>query len=193
MRAKRILRALRAMRPGALTLTMVVAAVVLGSVSAGALAPRPAREACSEAQRPTPESRTSRSRRSGRAAGRAAASSRPPRAARSWFTACSSPAAAARGQAGGARRTSLAHARRRPHPPQRALPHPLPRAAALARPPVRVAFDGSRRARSVTAAAGRSSRSRRPSRRGTTTQATPPADSTPPTASPTRRCPAAPR
>ena len=38
MRAKRKLRALRAMRPGALTLTMVVAAVVLGSVSAGALA-----------------------------------------------------------------------------------------------------------------------------------------------------------
>ena len=38
MRAKRILRALRAMKPGALTLTMAVVAVVLGSVSAGALA-----------------------------------------------------------------------------------------------------------------------------------------------------------
>lgn len=38
MRAKRILRAPSAMRPGALTLTLAVAVAVLGSVAAGALA-----------------------------------------------------------------------------------------------------------------------------------------------------------
>jgi rare lipoprotein A len=56
MRAKRILRALRAMKPGALTLTLAVVAVVLGSVSAGALAATSGSQRSAEA--PTAHIRT---------------------------------------------------------------------------------------------------------------------------------------
>jgi rare lipoprotein A len=60
MRAKRILRALRAMKPGALTLTMTVVAVVLGSVSAGALAATSGSQR--SAKTPTAQVRTAHTR-----------------------------------------------------------------------------------------------------------------------------------
>ena len=146
--------------------------------------PLPATASASPGSPPPPRSRGSWSN---------AARSRARVAAPSWYTASCCPARSSRGQAGRPRQRKLAHARDRPHPPRRPFRHPLPR-------PRRRRDPGSgqlrRRRRSPDAPRrlpARSSAYSRPSRPGITTRATRPAASTPPTGSPTRRCPAAPR
>lgn len=154
MRAKRILRALCAMRPGALTLTMAVAAVVLGSVAAGALAatsgsPKSAQKPGTHARVarvPVAATRSHLLVRRGQFAApegsmvvvhgllepgrRGATVKLVERNGRAWRTLA----------VGRTRRSGSFRIRYRVH--------------GIGSAPVRVAFDGSRRARSVTVSAG---------------------------------------
>jgi len=152
MRAKRNLRALCAMRPGALTLTMVVVVAVLGSVSAGALAATSKSKPSAEKPARSAHLRLSalRSHLLVRT-GRFAAPEGSTVVVRGWLQPGRSGATVKLMERAGGTWRTLAVGRTRRSGRFR-IPY---RVHVSGVTPIRVAFDGSRRHHAVSAAAGK--------------------------------------